>query len=105
MDHLGKNMKKLLISGVGGSLFPYLFNKLNDKYELFFIDSDKLVLKLYPNENIFVVPLVKDDSFEDEIIKIIYDNQIDFYIPLIDEEIIKAIDLEKKNKYKSSCTF
>lgn len=89
-------MKKLLISGVGGSLFPYLFKKLNVNYELFFLDSDEMVLKLYPNEKIFIVPLVKDESFEDEVIKIINENKIDFYIPLIDEEIIKAIDIGQK---------
>lgn len=96
MDYLGENMKKLLISGVGGSLFPYLFKKLNDKYELFFLDSDEMVLKLYPDEKIFIVPLVKDQNFEDEVIRIINDNKIDFYIPLIDEEIIKAINIGER---------
>lgn len=93
--------KRLLISGVGGSLFPYLIKKLEKKYDLFLIDSDPLVAKLYQNKNILIVPLVKENSFEDTIIKIIKQHNIDFYIPLIDEEILKAIDIAKKTGIKA----
>lgn len=87
---------KLLISGVGGSLFPYLMDKLRAKYDLYLIDSNPLVKEMYKNEKIFIVPLVTDDSYEKEIIKIIQKYDINYYIPLIDEEIIKAINISKK---------
>jgi len=83
--------KKLLISGLGGSLFPYLIDHLSDKYDLFFIDSNPLVLKMYPHEKVFIVPNAVDKDFDDSIILLIQHYGIDFYIPLIDEEVLKAI--------------
>lgn len=88
--------KKLLISGAGGSLFPYLFKKLEARYELYLLDSDPMVPQWYPDQKIFTVPLVSDECYESEVIKIIEKYDIDFYIPLIDEEILKAINISKQ---------
>jgi carbamoyl-phosphate synthase large subunit len=90
--------KKLLVSGVGGSAFPYLFEVLEDKYELFCIDSDSKILNLYPDKNIIIVPKVNEISFNGCIKNIILENNIDFYIPLIDEEILIAHDICKDLK-------
>ena len=92
--------KKLLISGLGGSLFPYLINHLEKKYELVLIDSNALVKKIYVDQNVIVVPLVSDERFENSILEIIKQNNVDFYIPLIDEEISKAIKIAKKSGIK-----
>ncbi len=78
--------KKILISGVGGSLFPYLFDRL-DKYESYFTDSNTIVKKIYPNQNIIIVPPVKSSEFEPFMLKTLTDLNVEYYIPLIDEEI------------------
>lgn len=93
-------MKKILISGAGGSLFPYLFDVLEDKYEVHVMDSDYKVSIMYKDKNVHIVPNVNNSNFEVEIIKIIKENKIDFYIPLIDEEILKAIKIGKKLNVK-----
>ena len=82
-------MKKILISGLGGSLFPYLHDKLKSNYELFYVDLDPDLAKIYPDYNFFPAPAVLDQSYEGFIKNLIEEKQIDIYIPLIDEEIIK----------------
>lgn len=81
---------KLLVSGLGGSLFPYLHEKLKDKFELFYVDGDEQLKHLYKDFNFFLSPMVKNPSYWEFIKKIIDECKIDFYIPLIDEEIVNA---------------
>ena len=90
-------MKKILISGLGGSLFPYLHLCLSKKYEMFYVDADKTLCDLYPDYNFFHAPLINDDIYVTFIQKIIAEHSIDIYIPLIDEEIVKAHHIKKKN--------
>lgn len=90
----------ILISGLGGSLFPYLNNKLKDKYNIFYIDSNKYLKNLYPDLNLIITPLVNDKEYEGFIKNIIKDNKIHYYLPLIDEEIILAKKLEKFQNVK-----
>lgn len=84
-------MKRLLISGLGGSLFPYLNDELKGKFELFYVDSNVNLKFVYPNLNFIPVPKVTDALYFEKINQIIRNNKIDFYIPLIDEEIVGAI--------------
>ena len=88
-------MKKILISGLGGSLFPYLHDKLKSNYELFYVDLDPDLVKIYPDYNFFTAPAVLDQSYVVFIKKLIEEKQIDIYIPLIDEEIINANEVKK----------
>ena len=88
-------MKKILISGLGGSLFPYLHDKLKSNYELFYVDLDPDLVKIYPDYNFFPAPAVLDQSYVVFIKKLIEEKQIDIYIPLIDEEIINANEVKK----------
>lgn len=83
-------MIKILISGLGGALFPHLHEYLKNKYELYYIDSNDLLKNIYPNLNFYTAPLVNNDSYESFIKQLISHQQIDYYIPLIDEEIILA---------------
>lgn len=83
-------MKNLLISGLGGALFPYLHNKLSTKYNLFYTDADSELAKLYPELIFFCAPLVSSDTYIPFLKNLIYENSIDVYIPLIDEELISA---------------
>ena len=41
-------MKKLLISGLGGSFFPYLHNQLESKFELYYVDNNINLKKCLP---------------------------------------------------------
>ncbi|GMN90420.1 ATP-grasp domain-containing protein [Francisella sciaenopsi] len=89
------NKKKILISGAGGSIFPYLFGALEEKYDIYAMDSDEKIGLIYPNKNIIISPKVDDPKFNDQIGKIIDDYNIDYYISGIDEEILKAIEIGK----------
>ena len=88
-------MKKILISGLGGSLFPYLHDKLKSNYELFYVDLDPELAKIYKDYNFFPAPAVLDQNYEFFIENLIKNNKIDIYIPLIDEEIQKAHQVKK----------
>lgn len=94
-------MQKLLLSGLGGSLFPYLHEKLSSKYQLYYVDSDFLLSSLYPKYSFFPAPSVADPSYIDFIKEIILKFGIDVYVPLIDEELIKAkLEVEGFNNVK-----
>jgi hypothetical protein len=88
---------KILFSGLGGSLFPYLHDRLKGQYDLFYVDNNEYLSYVYPNFNFYKAPVVTDKSYYSLIRKIIDENKIDYYIPLIDEEIIEAKQLEDYN--------
>ncbi len=87
--------KRILISGLGGALFPYLHEKLQNQYELFYIDCNVNLKKIYLNYNLIISPPVKDINYISCIESVIKKHNIDFYIPLIDEEIVLAINIAK----------
>lgn len=80
-------MKKLLISGLGGSFFPYLHNQLDGKFDLYYVDNNIDLKNVYPDYNFHHVPLVTDKNYLNVLDQIISHNDIDAYLPLIDEEI------------------
>ncbi|HET6225877.1 MAG TPA: ATP-grasp domain-containing protein [Bacteroidia bacterium] len=79
--------KRLLISGLGGSLFPYLHEKLKNRYAIFYVDADATLAALYPDYNFFPAPFVTHSSYPSFIKNLVQQHAIDVYIPLIDEEI------------------
>lgn len=83
-------MNKLLISGLGGSLFPYLHDKLSVDFVIHYVDADPQLKYLYPDLNFHICPLISDDDYWNVIKKMISKFGFDFYIPLIDEEIVIA---------------
>lgn len=88
---------KILISGLGGSLFPYLHEKLKENYEPYYVDSDPSLRSLYPGYNFFPAPLVTDPSYPAFIHELIVSSGISVYLPLIDEEILLAHEIAKKH--------
>jgi carbamoyl-phosphate synthase large subunit len=90
-------MKKLLLSGLGGSLFPYLDKALKNEFELFYLDSNSSLKNLYADLNFKAAPMVKDQSYESLVIDLIRKKGIDYYIPLIDEELTLAKAQIEKN--------
>lgn len=87
--------KKLLISGLGGSLFPYLHDQLKINYDLYYVDNNINLKKIYPDFNFFHAPKVIDPNYKEFVSQIIQKYKIDVYIPLIDEEILKAHEIKK----------
>lgn len=83
-------MSKLLLSGLGGSLFPYLDRALKDRHQLFYVDSNKELQNLYPELAFTPAPLVNDPLYKDFILELIEREKIDYFIPLIDEELLLA---------------
>lgn len=80
-------MKKILISGLGGSLFPYFHEQLASAYDLYYVDANPLVTKLYPDYNVFLAPGVTRPEYPEFILGLLRQHRIDVYMPLIDEEI------------------
>lgn len=91
-------MKKILISGLGGSLFPVLHHKLKEKYCTVYVDNNPVIKKLYSDLNTYIVPAVLDPSYKTVIKEIINSNGIDIYLPLIDEEILIAHEIASEMK-------
>lgn len=80
-------MTKILLSGLGGSLFPYLDKALKDEFELFYLDNNSSLKDLYADLNFIEAPLVREQAYENLVIDLIRQKGIDYYIPLIDEEL------------------
>ena len=89
--------KRVLISALGSPIFPYVINLLKDKYDLTLVDADPIVKVLYPNHRVYVAPLAKDKDFLKSIKKIIAENKIEYYIPMVDEEISQIVKLGQTN--------
>lgn len=92
--------KKILISGLGGSLFPYLNDKLVEKgFEILYVDSNEELKFIYPDLKLYTSPTVTDDKYINFILGLIEKNDINYYIPLIDEELLiaKSIEYIKKD--------
>ena len=85
-------MKKILISGLGGSFFPYFNDQLKETYDLYYVDSNEQLKYIYPEYKFFHLPPVSDPNYLLYLEKIINQNNIDVYLPLIDEEIIDVIN-------------
>lgn len=83
-------MSKILLSGLGGSLFPYLDSALKGNHQLYYVDSNETLTKLYKELAFTPAPLVRDPAYKDLILSLIEKENIDYYIPLIDEELLLA---------------
>jgi len=95
---MGNDMsrKRILLSGLGGSLFPYLHNKLKETYDVYYVDADASLKELYPDYNFFPAPLVTDPSYPSFIKELVATYSIELYAPLIDEEIEIAHDIQEQ---------
>lgn len=90
--------KTVLISAAGGSFFPYVIKLLGSNYRLILTDTSEAVKHLYLDQ--VVLKVAKPDSmeFETEVKKIITDYQVDYYIPLIDQEISRVLAIAREIK-------
>jgi len=83
-------MKNVLISAAGGSFFPYVYRSLRDTYNIVLTDQNKQLLEIDPILPVVVLPAIQDAAFELELRDTIARYHIDYYIPLIDEELCIA---------------
>lgn len=88
--------KMVLISAAGGSLFPYVIDLLKNDYRLILTDTLTAVKRIYPDQKVVIVPRADSIEFKSVIKKIIIDYKVDYYIPLIDQEICKILDLSRQ---------
>ena len=88
-------MKNVLISAAGGSFFPYVYDSLRARYNIFLTDQNKQLLQIHPGLPLVVLPPIQHPTFEAQLRDTIVRHQIDYYIPLIDEELCIAQAMAK----------
>lgn len=88
--------KRILLSGLGGSLFPSLHQDLENKYDLFYVDSNLKLKSIYPDLQFFPAPNVTTPDYPEFIKDILENYKIDIYAPLIDEEILIAHRIQQE---------
>lgn len=95
------NHANILISGAGGSGTIALIKELskNSLYNIVVVDADPYAVGLYLCNNSYVVPFVREPDYKNVIQNIIEKHKINIYIPLIDEEIEVAYDIQRVFPY------
>jgi carbamoyl-phosphate synthase large subunit len=89
--------KRILISGLGGSLFPYLHTKLIAAgFDPHYVDSNSVLKYIYPDLNFYPAPLVSDKNYKKFISDLCKEKSIDVYMPLIDEELLTAVAIPEE---------
>ncbi|MGB3081931.1 MAG: ATP-grasp domain-containing protein [Candidatus Omnitrophota bacterium] len=96
------NIKNILITGAGGAGTITAIKNLKEsgKYKIIAGDSNPYAYGLKRADVSYVLPMASDSSYLDAIKDILLKEQIDYYIPLIDEEISKAYDVVSLRKMK-----
>lgn len=87
---------RVLLSGAGGAGTIEIIKQLKSKGSFWVaaMDMDKYAAGLYMAHRGFVVPAVRSSSYWRHVKQIIQHSKIDAYIPLIDEELLGAQNLE-----------
>ena len=90
-------MKNLLFSGGGGAGTEALVHLLSDNYKLHFVDANQKNGAIPPvvgNDCQHSIPFADAPDYFDTLIDLLVSNNIDFYIPGVDEELkfIKSIN-------------
>lgn len=90
-------MTNICIDGAGGSGTLYVIRTLSKKgYNIISTDMNPYAFGLYQSHKSYIVPPVKNENFIPSLIEILTKENIDIYIPLIDEELILLKELSKK---------
>jgi carbamoyl-phosphate synthase large subunit len=89
--------KTVFITGAGGAAIPGLIKHLKKKgYRVIAGDMDNLAIGLYLADKGFILPKGQSPDFLPTMRKICKNESVDAVIPLVDEELSAAIDLEKE---------
>lgn len=91
-------IKTVFLTGAGGAAIPGLIKYLkNEGYRVLAGDMDQYAVGLFIADKGFILPEGQSPDFLPTIRKICKNEKVDAFIPLVDEELLAAIDLEKEN--------
>ncbi len=94
-------MKKILITGAGGSYALRLAKKLESKYKIILADAEPNSSGLHSKYESIVIPMGNEKNFEEILLKIIIKKNIDYIIPCVDEELLKFHKIkEESNQFE-----
>ncbi|WP_249872153.1 ATP-grasp domain-containing protein [Oceanobacillus saliphilus] len=92
------SQKTVFLTGAGGTAIPILIKRLKQKgFKVLAGDMDDFAVGLYLADKGFILPKGQSPEFLPTIKRICKDESVDAVIPLVDEELLSAIELEKEN--------
>ncbi|MFD1446459.1 ATP-grasp domain-containing protein [Oceanobacillus profundus] len=92
------NGKTIFLTGAGGSAIPGLIKQLKQKgFNVIAGDMDSFAVGLYLADKGFILPKGSSSEFLPAIKRICRNEKIDAIVPLVDEELLAIIELEKEN--------
>ena len=90
-------MTTVLITGAGGVAVPGLIERLRGSgYRVLAADMDQHAVGLYLADTGFVIPAGKSSDFLQVIRHICRQEGVDVLVPLVDEELVAALELESE---------
>ncbi len=90
-------MTTVLLTGAGGAAIPGLIQKLHQSgYRVLTADMDPYAVGLYLADKGFIIPAGHSSEFLPALGRICFQEKVDAVVPLVDEELLSAITLEKK---------
>lgn len=89
-------MKTVFLTGGGGAAIPGLIKSLKGKgYRVLVGDMESLSVGLYLADKAYKLPEGLSSEFLPAVKKICKKENVDAFIPLVDEELVSSLDLEK----------
>lgn len=108
-----KKITTVLLTAAGGAAIPGLIRHLKSNYgfRVFAVDMDRYAIGLYYADKGFVIPSAKSSDFLPTIRYICKKGNVNVFIPLVDEELVVSLELEKegiavlipRKKFVESC--
>ncbi len=106
-------MTTVLLTAAGGAAIPGLIKHLksNDDFRVFAADMDRHAIGLYYADKGFVIPPANSSDFLPTIRYICKQENVNVFIPLVDEELVTSLELEQegipvlipRKKFVESC--
>jgi len=88
--------RTILLTGAGGVAIPFLITSLRNKgYRVLTADMDGQAAGLFIADKSFVIPAGASLEFLPALRSICLRENVDVFIPLVDEELVAAIELER----------
>ena len=84
---------RVLLTGAGGVAFPYLVKSLRG-FKVVAVDMDEFAVGLYLADKGYVIPPGDSPAWGSAVSKICRDEKIDIVVPLVDEELLPALELQ-----------
>jgi len=89
-------MATVLLTGAGGAAIPDLIERLRKSgHRVLTADMDKYAVGLYMADSGFIIPAGTSPEFLVAIRHLCLREKVDVLVPLVDEELVSALELEK----------